>query len=60
MCVCVCDRMHNKGVYLKMGLKKMVKSGSCKDLHKLVKLEVDGKHIILPPCEGLIILNILR
>jgi diacylglycerol kinase (ATP) len=52
--------MHNKGVYLKMGLKKMVKSGSCKDLHKLVKLEVDGKHIILPPCEGLIILNILR
>ena len=32
----------------------------CKDLHKEIKLEVDGKHIELPPIEGIIILNIMR
>ena len=31
----------------------------CKDLHKEIKLEVDGKHIELPPIEGIIILNIM-
>lgn len=41
-----------------MGLKKMV-GHKCKDLHREVRLEVDGKVIELPQLEGLIILNIL-
>ena len=32
----------------------------CKDMHKEIRLEVDGKIIELPPVEGIIILNILR
>lgn len=43
-----------------MGLKKMVSRKMCKDLHREIRLEVDGKHIELPPVEGIIILNILR
>ena len=31
----------------------------CKDLQKEVRLEVDGKHVELPPVEGIVILNIL-
>jgi Diacylglycerol kinase accessory domain len=58
------SRLHNKRVYLKMGLRKMVKSRSGKsgsrDLHKEIELEVDGKMIELPAVEGIIILNILR
>lgn len=55
-------RLHNKRVYLKMGLRKMVKSrsGKSRDLHKEIELEVDGKLVDLPPVEGIIILNILR
>ncbi|XP_021950810.1 diacylglycerol kinase theta isoform X2 [Folsomia candida] len=53
------SRLHNKGVYVKMGLKKMVSRKMCKDLHREIRLEVDGKHIELPPVEGIIILNIL-
>ena len=53
-------RLHNKGVYFKIGLSKMVKRGSCKDLHRAIRLEVDGKLVELPPLEGIIILNILR
>ncbi|CAG5130011.1 unnamed protein product, partial [Candidula unifasciata] len=53
------SRLHNKGVYLKMGLRKMVNRRTCKDLYKNVKVEVDGKLIELPPVEGIIILNIL-
>ncbi|XP_046350974.1 diacylglycerol kinase theta-like isoform X3 [Haliotis rufescens] len=53
------SRLHNKGVYLKMGLRKMVNRKSCKDLHRHIKLEVDGKLIDLPQVEGIIILNIL-
>lgn len=49
----------NKFVYFKLGLEHMVKSGCCKDLHKIIRLEVDDKPIPLPPLEGLIILNIL-
>lgn len=52
-------RLHNKGVYVKMGLRKMVGRKPCKDLHKEVKLEVDGKVVDLPQVEGIIILNIL-
>lgn len=55
------SRTHNKGVYFKMGLKKVV-GGKRKqvELHKEIKLEVDGKVVDLPPVEGIIILNILR
>ncbi|EEB11587.1 Diacylglycerol kinase theta, putative [Pediculus humanus corporis] len=53
------SRLHNKGVYVKMGLRKMVGRKLCKDLHKEVRLEVDGKVVDLPQVEGIIILNIL-
>lgn len=53
------SRLHNKSVYLRMGLKKMVGRKSV-DLSKELRLEVDGKVIELPTVEGLIILNILR
>ncbi|XP_076069788.1 diacylglycerol kinase theta [Oratosquilla oratoria] len=53
------SRLHNKGVYVKMGLRKMVSRKLCKDLHKEIRLEVDGKHVELPPLEGIIILNIM-
>ena len=32
----------------------------CKNMHKEIKLEVDGKVIDLPCLEGIIILNIMR
>ncbi|XP_022709842.1 diacylglycerol kinase theta-like isoform X2 [Varroa jacobsoni] len=53
------SRLHNKGVYVKMGLRKMVSRKTWRDLHREVKLEVDGKTVELPPVEGIIILNIL-
>ncbi|XP_075148584.1 diacylglycerol kinase theta isoform X8 [Haematobia irritans] len=54
------SRLHNKGVYVKMGLRKMMGGRKCtKDLQKELHLEVDGKIVDLPPCEGIIILNIL-
>ncbi|KAH9402749.1 hypothetical protein TYRP_015501 [Tyrophagus putrescentiae] len=53
------SRLHNKSVYVKMGLKKMVSRKTWRDLHKEVRLEVDGRVIALPPVEGIIILNIL-
>ena len=43
-----------------MGLRKMMGRKMCKDMHKEIRLEVDGKIIELPPVEGIIILNILR
>lgn len=54
------SRLHNKGVYVKMGLRKMVGRKTVKELHKAIRLEVDGKVVDLPPVEGIIILNILR
>ena len=53
-------RLHNKSVYLKMGLRKMMNRRSCKDLHRSIRIEIDGRPIELPPCEGIVILNILR
>ncbi|XP_037051988.1 diacylglycerol kinase theta isoform X6 [Bradysia coprophila] len=53
------SRLHNKGVYVKMGLRKMVGRKTVKELHKELRLEVDGKVVDLPPVEGIIILNIL-
>ena len=43
-----------------MGLQKMVKKRLVKDLHRHIRLEVDGRLVELPPVEGIIILNILR
>jgi len=57
---CMCVSLHNKSVYFKIGLRKMMFRRSCKDLHQLIRLEVDGKLIDVPPVEGIIILNILR
>lgn len=54
------SRLRNKGVYVTMGLRKMVRRKPCKDLHKEIRLEVDGKLVELPQVEGIIILNILR
>ncbi|XP_055618350.1 diacylglycerol kinase theta isoform X2 [Toxorhynchites rutilus septentrionalis] len=53
------SRLHNKGVYVKMGLRKMVGRKMVKELHKELRLEVDGRVVDLPPVEGIIILNIL-
>nr|CAG4644551.1 EOG090X00MP [Leptodora kindtii] len=53
------SRLHNKGVYVKMGLRKMMGRKMCKDMHREMRLEVDGKLVELPPVEGIIILNIL-
>ncbi|XP_057371949.1 diacylglycerol kinase theta-like [Daphnia carinata] len=53
------SRLHNKGVYVKMGIRKMMGRKMCKDMHKEIRLEVDGKIVELPPVEGIIILNIL-
>ena len=56
-------RWTNKGVYVKLGMQKLVSRKMCKlckDLQKHIVVEVDGKKIELPPIEGIIILNILR
>uniref|UniRef100_A0A1I8FAU0 DAGKa domain-containing protein n=1 Tax=Macrostomum lignano TaxID=282301 RepID=A0A1I8FAU0_9PLAT len=45
------------GVYFKMSVRKMMSKGSCKDLHRQIIVEVDGKVIDLPPLEGIIILK---
>ena len=54
------SRLHNKGVYLKVGLQKMVGRGLNKDLSKEIYLEVDGRPVDLPSIKGIIILNIMR
>ncbi|XP_030762048.1 diacylglycerol kinase theta isoform X2 [Sitophilus oryzae] len=54
------SRLHNKSVYVKIGLRRMVGQGKVyRDLHKLVQLEVDFKRVNLPQVEGIIVLNIL-
>ena len=52
--------LHNKGVYIKMGLRKMMNRRSCMDLHRMIRVEMDGNVVDLPPLEGIIVLNILR
>lgn len=56
------SRLHNKSVYVKMGLRRIVGQGKVciRDLHKLVQLEVDFKRVNIPQVEGIIVLNILR
>ncbi|KAA0193762.1 Diacylglycerol kinase, partial [Fasciolopsis buskii] len=53
------SRIHNKGVYFKIGLRKMINRTACKDLHKQIVVVADGNIVMLPPIEGLIVLNIL-
>jgi len=56
----VCFSLHNKSVYFRIALRKMMFRRACKELHQRIRLEVDGKLIDVPPVEGIIILNILR
>eukprot|EP00043_Microstomoeca_roanoka_P015699 m.157587 g.157587 ORF g.157587 m.157587 type:complete len:1060 (+) comp16311_c3_seq1:114-3293(+) len=51
------SRLKNKMWYGIMGAKEMA-SPSCKNLHRRIKLECDGKVIKLPKLQGLVILNI--
>ena len=53
------SRLHNKGVYVKQAIRKIVNRSSWNNLNKALKLEVDGRPISLPHIEGIIILNIL-
>jgi diacylglycerol kinase (ATP) len=53
------SRLHNKGVYFKVGIQKMVGRGLNKDLSKEMSLEVDGRPVDLPSIKGIIILNIM-
>ncbi|KAL7064199.1 hypothetical protein AAHC03_05386 [Spirometra sp. Aus1] len=53
------SRLHNKSVYFRIGLRKMVNRSSCKDLHKKIVIEADGKTLDLPHLEGVVVLNIL-
>ena len=43
--------------YFTYGTKDVLER-ECKNLHKKVKLEMDGKVIVLPNIEGIVILNI--
>ena len=52
------NRLHNKAVYFRIGIKKLYKPNLFKDLQNNVKVIVDGSTIPLPPIEGIIILNI--
>ncbi|XP_065196869.1 diacylglycerol kinase theta-like [Sycon ciliatum] len=55
------SRIHNKGMYLKMSLAKMMqRSGNlCKQLPRVLSIEVDGELVKMPSgVEGIIILNI--
>ncbi|TWW55482.1 Diacylglycerol kinase theta [Takifugu flavidus] len=49
------SRLHNKGVYVKVGLQKISHSRS---LHKELQLQVDNQKVPVPNIEGLIFLNI--
>ncbi|KAI1716192.1 diacylglycerol kinase accessory domain-containing protein [Ditylenchus destructor] len=53
------SRLINKTVYVKIGLRKAFFERNCKDLWKRIEVEVDGKPIELPSCEGIIILNLM-
>ncbi|XP_072041779.1 diacylglycerol kinase theta-like isoform X2 [Amphiura filiformis] len=52
------SRLHNKGVYFRLGMRKFVRRTTCKELNKELRLEVDGKNVELPTIEGILVLNI--
>ncbi|KAM5271479.1 diacylglycerol kinase theta [Ctenodactylus gundi] len=49
------SRLHNKGVYVRVGLQKISHSRS---LHKEIRLQVEQQEVELPSIEGLIFINI--
>ncbi|XP_011826316.1 PREDICTED: diacylglycerol kinase theta [Mandrillus leucophaeus] len=49
------SRLHNKGVYVRVGLQKISHSRS---LHKQIRLQVERQEVELPSIEGLIFINI--
>ncbi|XP_054437825.1 diacylglycerol kinase theta [Pteronotus mesoamericanus] len=49
------SRLHNKGVYVRVGLQKMSHSRS---LHREIRLQVEQQEVELPSIEGLIFINI--
>lgn len=51
------SRLHNKGVYVRSSIRKMMKRSS-KMLQDDIEIEVDGKKIDLPVLEGIVLLNI--
>ncbi|KAG1650866.1 Diacylglycerol kinase epsilon [Nymphon striatum] len=51
------SRLLNKFLYLSYGTKDLLER-ECKDLHKKVDLELDGKKIDLPELEAIVVLNI--
>ena len=53
-------RLHNKGVYFRLGMRKLGRRTTCKELNKELRLEVDGVNIELPSIEGILVLNISR
>ncbi|KAH7726190.1 diacylglycerol kinasetheta [Aphelenchoides avenae] len=53
------SRLFNKTQYVKIGLQKAFFERNCKDLWRRVELEVDGRPVELPTCEGIIVLNLL-
>lgn len=50
-------RLHNKGVYVRVGLQKISHSRS---LHREIRLQVEQREVELPSIEGLIFINIPR
>ncbi|KAH9495777.1 hypothetical protein Btru_013297 [Bulinus truncatus] len=50
-------RLINKVCYFTYGTKDVLER-ECKDLHKKLKLELDGQEIQLPELEGVVVLNI--
>ena len=57
-CVYYLCRFHNKGVYLQLGLQKMVSKGAVSKLHQHILVFVDDRLVDLPDCEGIVFLNI--
>ena len=53
-------RYHNKKVYVQKALKKLVQQHSCRELNRMIEIEVNGKKLDLPDLEGIIVLNIPR
>ncbi|XP_025777366.1 diacylglycerol kinase theta [Puma concolor] len=49
------SRLHNKGVYVRVGLQKISHS---RGLHREIRLQVEQREVELPSIEGLIFINI--
>nr|XP_031540872.1 diacylglycerol kinase theta isoform X2 [Vicugna pacos] len=49
------SRLHNKGVYVRVGLQKL---SQARGLHREIRLQVEQQEVELPNIEGLIFINI--